>query len=85
MAFQAECAHVRQIAFTATFDYRRHVVGVPKTFSPTQSPFRRRFYASGSAQPFDVPQLRHAVEPANGANPAIPLENTVAQMARIAA
>ena len=57
MAFQAQRAEVREIAFSTAFDYGDDVVRVPKAAAKpltqvpsTQVPFRKSFVSAKAAQ-----------------------------------
>jgi hypothetical protein len=48
MALQAKGAHIRKIAFPATFNDRDDMIGIPQAFSTAQVPLGGSAKASGS-------------------------------------
>ena len=73
MAFQAQRAHIGQIAFAPAFGYGPDVIGVPESLAAAEPPFEAGPGARRPAKALDVAELRQAVETADGADAAITL------------
>ncbi len=85
MALEAKRAHVGQIALAASLGYGDDVVRIPERFSAAHAPCSHRFCARGAAQLFHAPQFCDAIDSALGADAAIALKDSIAQMAGITA
>jgi len=75
MAFQAEGPDVFQIAFSAAFDYRYDMVGVPQTFSAgrseTEPPFQPSLQTGSATQSLHMAPGRQAIDAAVSADTVI--------------
>jgi hypothetical protein len=85
MAFQAERAHIRQVALATPLDDGHDMIGVPERLASAPSPLSRGSNTRAAAQPLQSPKLRNAIDAARGAYSTVALEKAFAQMSRIAA
>jgi hypothetical protein len=85
MAFEAESAHVGQVALAAAFSHGDDVVGIPESFPAVEIPASERASARGATQALDVVKLRGAIEPADGADAAVAFEHALAEVAGVSA
>lgn len=85
VALEAESAHVGEIAFAATFGYGDDVIGVPEGFSAAEIPSRIGFDSRNASQFFHAAQFGDAIETADSADAAVPLEDALAEMTGVTA
>jgi hypothetical protein len=85
MTLQTQGADVLKIAFAPAFNDGYNVIGVPQSFSRALPPTERSFQASGAAETFELPLGLQAIDPATGANAAIAFQDSLANVAWIAA
>jgi hypothetical protein len=84
---EAERSEVLQIAFTAAFGYRQDVVRVPQAapIEFVESPESQHLFTSFTARFFEAKKGAAGIEPADGADRFIPLEDELAYVAWIGA
>jgi len=85
VTFEAECAHVGEVAFAAAFGNGDDVIGIPESFSAAEIPGGEGAGARGTTKALDVMKLGGAIEGAGGADAAVALKDAVAEMSGIAA
>jgi hypothetical protein len=85
MALQAQSAHVREVAFAATFAHRNNVIGIPKRLSAAHLPAFAGLEARRSSKASDAVPLGDTIDPAGGADASIAFKNSFPKMSRIAA
>jgi hypothetical protein len=83
VAFQAEGAHVGEVALTTAFDDRHNVVGIPEM--PAQTPLLFEDAARGVIELPLVPAESFGIDTAFGTDAAIPGEDLVAEITGVGA
>jgi hypothetical protein len=87
VAGEAECAQVTKVAFTAAFDHRHNVVGIPQA-TPVEAPeppAAEQPQTVSAARALQLGIGRRGVSAARRANAAIALPDLIAQVSRIGA
>jgi hypothetical protein len=87
VAFEAERAHVGEVAFTAAFGDRDDVIGIPEGAAEAilEIPFAKEFVASLVVELEEVEAEGDGVEAATGTDAFVALEDFIAEIARVGA
>jgi hypothetical protein len=85
MALQAKRTHIREVTFTAAFRDWQHMIGIPKRLTAAHSPVGCGLKTGGPAKALQTVEFGHAVDATHGADAAVPFEDSLPQVPRIAA